>query len=156
MKLSDIMAAAGLTVTPAREQFARFTEPYQFVTEQLIYRRGSKRPKTLEDIQAGDLHVAPALGRDRRAKPGQERAADTIPTDMRTDDAAVILLRYANGARGSVVVSQVSAGRKNSLQWEIDGSAAAAWWDSETPDHLVIGHGTWVSLRDRGVAFERS
>lgn len=51
------MAAAGLTVTPARERFARFTEPYQFVTEQLVYRRGSTRPKTLDDIDAGDLHV---------------------------------------------------------------------------------------------------
>jgi predicted dehydrogenase len=70
----------------------------------------------------------------------QARSAETIPTDMSTDDAALILLRFANGARGSVVVSQVSAGRKNSLQWEIDGSVAAAWWDSETPDHLWIGH----------------
>ncbi len=70
----------------------------------------------------------------------QERASDTVPTEMTTDDAALILLRYENGARGSVVVSQVSAGRKNSLQWEIDGSASAAAWDSETPDHLWIGH----------------
>ena len=30
-----------------------------------------------------------------------------------------------NGARGSVGVSQISAGRKNSLQWEIDGSDGA-------------------------------
>ncbi|MEX1345342.1 MAG: Gfo/Idh/MocA family oxidoreductase [Candidatus Limnocylindrales bacterium] len=70
----------------------------------------------------------------------QERAADTVATEMTTDDAALVLLRYENGARGSVVVSQVSAGRKNSLQWEIDGSASAAAWDSETPDHLWIGH----------------
>jgi predicted dehydrogenase len=70
----------------------------------------------------------------------QERAAETIPTDMSTDDAALLLLRYSNGARGSVVVSQVSAGRKNSLQWEIDGSSSAAWWDSEHPDQLHIGH----------------
>jgi predicted dehydrogenase len=59
---------------------------------------------------------------------------------MSTDDAALILLRYASGARGSVVISQVSAGRKNSLQWEIDGSTSAAWWDSEHPDQLIIGH----------------
>ena len=70
----------------------------------------------------------------------QERSTDTIPTEMTTDDAALILLRYANGARGSVVVSQVSSGRKNSLPREVDGSGAAAWWDSETPDHLWIGH----------------
>jgi len=68
------------------------------------------------------------------------RSADTVEQAMATEDAASILLRFANGARGSVAVSQISAGRKNSLQWEIDGSNAAAAWDSETPDHLWLGH----------------
>jgi predicted dehydrogenase len=69
-----------------------------------------------------------------------ERSANTVTRTMGTEDVATILLRFANGARGSVAVSQISAGRKNSLQWEIDGSTAAAAWDSETPDHLWIGH----------------
>ena len=70
----------------------------------------------------------------------QERSGETIATEMTTEDAALILLKYANGGRGSVAVSQVSAGRKNSLQWEVDGADSAAWWDSETPDHLYLGH----------------
>ncbi|CAN5812420.1 Gfo/Idh/MocA family oxidoreductase [soil metagenome] len=82
--------------------------------------------------------------RQRPSGPGetfsQERAAETIATDMATEDAALVLLRYASGARGSVAISQISAGRKNSLQWEVDGSESASWWDSETPDHLWIGH----------------
>ena len=49
-------------------------------------------------------------------------------------------LAFANGARGSVSVSQISPGRKNSLQWEIDGSTGSAAWDSESPDHLWLGH----------------
>jgi predicted dehydrogenase len=69
-----------------------------------------------------------------------ERSTDTIERAMGTEDVAAILLRFANGARGSVSVSQISAGRKNSLQWEIDGSAGSAAWDSETPDHLWLGH----------------
>ncbi len=69
-----------------------------------------------------------------------ERSADAVARPIGTEDAATILLRFANGARGSVAVSQISPGRKNSLQWEIDGSQAAAAWDSETPDHLWIGH----------------
>lgn len=69
-----------------------------------------------------------------------ERSSDTIEREMATEDAAAILLRFANGARGAVAVSQISAGRKNSLQWEIDGSAGSAAWDSETPDHLWLGH----------------
>jgi predicted dehydrogenase len=69
-----------------------------------------------------------------------ERSADTVERSMGTEDVATILLRFENGARGSVAVSQVSPGRKNSLQWEIDGSDAAAAWDSETPEHLWLGH----------------
>jgi predicted dehydrogenase len=69
-----------------------------------------------------------------------ERAAETIDREIRTEDVATILLRYESGARGAVAVSQLSAGRKNSLQYEIDGSTGAAAWDSETPDHLWLGH----------------
>jgi predicted dehydrogenase len=69
-----------------------------------------------------------------------ERAAQTVPREIRTEDVATILVRYESGARGAVAISQLSAGRKNSLQYEIDGSTAAAAWDSETPDHLWLGH----------------
>ena len=69
-----------------------------------------------------------------------ERSADTVEREMATEDTASILLRFANGARGAVSVSQISPGRKNSLRWEIDGSSGAAAWDSETPDHLWLGH----------------
>jgi predicted dehydrogenase len=68
-----------------------------------------------------------------------ERSGDTVAREMGTEDVASILLRFEDGARGAVSVSQVSPGRKNSLRWEIDGSEAAAAWDSETPDHLWIG-----------------
>lgn len=70
----------------------------------------------------------------------QERSGETVPTEITTDDTALLLLRYENGARGSVTISQISPGRKNSLQWEIGGSKSAAAWDSERPDHLWIGH----------------
>jgi predicted dehydrogenase len=69
-----------------------------------------------------------------------ERSTDTVERVMATEDTASILLRFANGARGAVSVSQISAGRKNSLQWEIDGSTGSAAWDSESPDHLWLGH----------------
>lgn len=69
-----------------------------------------------------------------------ERPSETVPVEIRTEDAAMILLRFENGARGMVGISQVSAGRKNSLQYEIDGSVASAAWDSEDPDKLWLGH----------------
>ena len=67
-------------------------------------------------------------------------AGTTETRQIKTDDAAMILMRFPSGARGMVSTSQVSHGRKNSLQWDISGSKASASWDSETPDHLWIGH----------------
>lgn len=69
-----------------------------------------------------------------------ERAGETITREIATEDIATILLRFENGARGSVAVSQISAGRKNSLRYEIDGAKAAWAWDSEQPDQAWIGH----------------
>jgi predicted dehydrogenase len=69
-----------------------------------------------------------------------ERAAETVEREIGTEDMAVILIRFGNGARGSVAISQLSPGRKNSLEYEIDGSGGAVAWDSEQPDQLWIGH----------------
>lgn len=59
---------------------------------------------------------------------------------IHTEDYATILLRFKGGARGVLTVSQVSAGRKNRLYYEIDGSESAIAWDSERPNELWIGH----------------
>jgi len=56
-----------------------------------------------------------------------------------TEDAALVLLRFASGARGQFAVSQVSPGRKNQLRYEIAGSALSLGWESEHPEDLWIG-----------------
>jgi predicted dehydrogenase len=65
---------------------------------------------------------------------------ETSEVAVATEDAAHILLRFDNGARGSLVVSQVALGRKNSLRLEVDGSKRALAWDSERNEELWIGH----------------
>jgi predicted dehydrogenase len=59
---------------------------------------------------------------------------------MTSEDAANVLVRFAGGARGSFVVSQVSAGRKNSLSLEVDGSRGSLAWSSERNEELWRGH----------------
>ncbi|MET0068087.1 MAG: membrane-bound lytic murein transglycosylase MltF [Candidatus Thiodiazotropha sp.] len=51
------LAAAGLTVTPEREAEIRFGPPYQEITQQVIYRGGSKRPRKIEDLLGRNLHI---------------------------------------------------------------------------------------------------
>ncbi|MEQ8366653.1 MAG: Gfo/Idh/MocA family oxidoreductase [Roseicyclus sp.] len=67
-------------------------------------------------------------------------AGATQTTAIDTDDAAMIVIRYEGGARGVMSTSQINMGRKNSLQWDVAGASASLAWDSETPDHLFIGH----------------
>ncbi|MBC7967230.1 MAG: Gfo/Idh/MocA family oxidoreductase [Fuerstia sp.] len=57
-----------------------------------------------------------------------------------TDDYGAILLKFAGGARGTLHVSQVTAGRKNCLRFEIAASHGAVAWDSEIPNSLWLGH----------------
>lgn len=71
---------------------------------------------------------------------GTSDDADLIEEPMTSDDAASIMLRFENGATGLAAISQVSAGRKNSIQFEIDGGQSSVSWDSENPDLLLIGH----------------
>jgi predicted dehydrogenase len=58
---------------------------------------------------------------------------------INTEDYASVLLRFDNGGRGVLTVSQVAAGRKNRLYFEIDGSKKAAAWESEKPNHIWLG-----------------
>jgi predicted dehydrogenase len=91
-----------------------------------------------------DLHT---FVRVRRHSPGPietfaalEPDGELVSEEMSSDDAAGILLRFEGGGRGMVAISQVSAGRKNSLTIEVDGSNSAMSWWSEDPERLWIGH----------------
>lgn len=70
-------------------------------------------------------------------------AAETEEVMMSTDDYASVLLHFENDVRGVMTVSQVSAGRKTRLWFEIDGSEGSLAFDSESPNNL------WIGRRDR-------
>jgi len=62
------------------------------------------------------------------------------PININTEDGGSILFRFKNGVKGSLWVSQITAGRKNCLQYEIAGSEGSLAWNSERPNELFIGH----------------
>lgn len=59
--------------------------------------------------------------------------------EIKTEDYASILLHFEGGAHGALTVSQVSAGRKNRLFFEISGSKSSLAWDSQCPNELWVG-----------------
>ena len=69
----------------------------------------------------------------------KQTAGPTTPVQMTTDDYASILLHFEKGVRGVLTVSQVSAGRKNRMWFEIVGSEGSLAWNAEDPSLLWIG-----------------
>jgi Predicted dehydrogenases and related proteins len=65
--------------------------------------------------------------------------AETEEIEVTTEDFATVLLRFEGRARGIFTVSQVSAGRKNKLFIEVNGSDQSAAWNQEEPERLWIG-----------------
>ena len=78
---------------------------------------------------------------------------------IETEDYATVMLRFNNGNKGVVTVSQVSAGRKNQLKLEIAGSNKTFAWNSENPNELWIGKrdaANEILLRDPSIVHEDS
>jgi len=72
------------------------------------------------------------------SKVSRNLSKDEVP--IHTEDVAVILFKFENGALGNLTLSQVSAGRKNYFWFEISGSKTAMRWEQENPNELWIGH----------------
>ncbi|GAA2916075.1 MULTISPECIES: Gfo/Idh/MocA family protein [Streptomyces] len=77
-------------------------------------------------------------------------SADGPRTRVETEDCATLLLRTRRGLLASLTVSQVSAGRKNRLWFELDGSSGSAVFDQENPETVWLGaeHESRVVPRD--------
>ena len=56
----------------------------------------------------------------------------------RLDDYGHAVVRYRNGALGTVTASQISHGRENDLHIEIDGTKASLTWRQENPNELFV------------------
>lgn len=66
-------------------------------------------------------------------------AGETNDVAVNTEDCAMIILKFENGAVGTLIASQISAGHKNRLYWEVNGDGASLAWQQESPNELWIG-----------------
>ncbi|WP_307843353.1 Gfo/Idh/MocA family oxidoreductase [Arthrobacter sp. MSA 4-2] len=80
-------------------------------------------------------------------------AAGAVPGAVATEDIASVAFRTDRGAVGSVVISQVSPGRKNRLWFEISTVNVSVGFDQEQPETLWVGgrEGNQVLTRDPNI-----
>lgn len=62
----------------------------------------------------------------------------TFVGGRRLDDYGTAVIRYENGALGTVTASQISHGRENDLEIEIDGTKGSLRWRQENPNELIL------------------
>jgi predicted dehydrogenase len=83
----------------------------------------------------------------RRRKPRSSRRAFGVAgggepfewVEIEVEDLASVLLRFDNGAAGSLSIGQVCAGHKNDLMLEVSGASGSIAWRQEAQNELWIG-----------------
>lgn len=70
--------------------------------------------------------------------------------DIATEDLVALVVEMSGGAVGTLLISQVAPGRKNSLVLEIAGTEQSIRFDQERPEELWLGRrsGSQLLLRD--------
>jgi len=54
------------------------------------------------------------------------------------DDYGHAVIRYENGALGTVTASQISHGRENDVRIQIDGTSGSLEWHQEEPNKMIV------------------
>jgi predicted dehydrogenase len=80
----------------------------------------------------------------------------TFEAGRELDDYGTAIVRYQNGALGTVTASQISHGRENDIWIEIDGTKASLEWHQEEPNKMWVktnGQPHRLYTRDKGAPF---
>jgi predicted dehydrogenase len=113
----------------------------EFVTGHRIARLSAQTRTVVPERRHDPARTAFAAG-------GEDGALRAVATE----DVALVQFETDGGAIGSLVVSQVSAGRKNRLWLEVDGADAATTFDQEDPEVLWWGRRESTTLLRRDPA----
>jgi predicted dehydrogenase len=114
----------------------------EFVTGQRIVRLSARTQTAVPERRDGPARAAFAAA---EGNGGALRA-------VATEDVALVQFETDGGAIGSLVVSQVSAGRKNALRLEVDAADGALAFDQEDPETLWWGRRAAATLLRRDPA----
>jgi predicted dehydrogenase len=109
--------------------------------------------RAFADIGSHLCDLIEFIGGDRIAR--VNAATRTVYADraehrgVDTEDTVALLVEFEDGGIGSLLVSQVAPGRKNSLVIEISGTKGSVRFDQERPETL------WLGATENSVVLDR-
>jgi predicted dehydrogenase len=92
---------------------------------------------SMTSVLAGPIaRVTGDLATVHRSRPMPDAPGES--GDVDNEDIATALVRFANGATGTLSASRVAWGRKNRLRWEVHGTAGTLVFDQERMNELLL------------------
>ena len=91
------IAAAGLSVTDTRREFVNFGHPYQFVDMHLIYKLGTGKPRTMDDVIGRPIEVVAGTSHVDMLMGVQKIYPDLEWTENADVEVADLLAKVADG-----------------------------------------------------------
>lgn len=91
------LAAAGLTVTLERQQQLRFGPPIQDIEAMVVYRRGQKKPRSVQDLIGAEIEVVGDSSHSERLRQLQQVNPGLNWVENNDDDANELTYRVASG-----------------------------------------------------------
>jgi predicted dehydrogenase len=67
------------------------------------------------------------------------KADEYEDVNIDTEDHGTIMFKFSGGAKGVLVACQVCAGRKNHIQFEINGTRLSLEWNGQEPNSMWVG-----------------
>lgn len=98
---------------------------------------GKKIVEVFADLKT--VHPVRRKPKDQIGTFATSQGAARVDVPIDTEDYGSVLVHFEDGIHGIFTVSQVSAGRKNRLYFEVAAQKATLAWDQEEPNKLWIG-----------------
>lgn len=85
------MAAAGFTITNQRQQVLKFSRPFEQIRQQVVYLRGNKRPRRVEDLIGRRIEIVAGSSASERLAELKVQHPDLEWTETSGKDAEELL-----------------------------------------------------------------
>jgi predicted dehydrogenase len=117
----------------------------------LVRSDGIRNRRTHRIPRCGNHHHVPERPAQSTATFGPGAATGPLKK-VDTEDAAIVIFKTQSGVLGSVIVSQISAGRRNRLWFEFDGEHRSAVFNQENPETAWLGSQISAEILNRDPA----
>ncbi len=140
-------AAAGLTVTPARKQLVRFSPPYQEIRQLVVYRAGTRPPRSVAELPGREIVVVRGTSYIETLNSLRERYA-ALTWQTADTDTEELLARVEAGmldltiADSNIYALQRAQTPELEVAFEISGPQSLAWAFPKTGDDSLYNEAT--------------